>query len=93
LSSVEWSIDDGVCAWNLAAFDVDGTGGVEMVTVGCVGNEGLCDPNMRLWSLPQANNSTNATVYLAVAVLAAAVLLGVLLAWRKTSTKRSMVFS
>jgi len=93
LSSVEWSIDDGVCAWNLAAFDVDGSGGVEMVTVGCVGNEGLCDPNMRLWSIPQVNHSTNAAVYLAVAALTVTVLLGVLLAWRKTSTKKSLVFS
>jgi len=88
VSSVEWSIDDGVCAWNLAAFDVDGSGGVEMITVGCVGNEGLCDPNMRLWSLPQANNSSNFTVYLGVGVLAVAILIGMLLAWNKTSKKR-----
>lgn len=88
LSSVEWSIDDGVCAWNLAAFDVDGSGGVEMVTVGCVGNEGLCDPNMRLWSLPQANNSSKVTIYLVLGVLVVAVFLIVLLAWSKTSMKR-----
>ena len=88
MSSVEWSIDDGVCAWNLAAFDVDGSGGVEMVTVGCVGNEGLCDPNMRLWSLPQANNSSNVTVYWVLGVLVVAVFLIVLLAWSKTSMKR-----
>jgi hypothetical protein len=91
LSSVEWSIDDGVCAWNLAAFDVDGSGDVEMVTVGCVGNEGLCDPNMRLWSLPQANSSSNVTVYLLIGVLIAVVFIGVLLVWRKTSTKRLLV--
>lgn len=53
LNSVDWSIDDGACAWNVATGDVDRDGVTEIVTVGCIALGTLCDPDMRIWSLPQ----------------------------------------
>jgi len=85
MDSVEWSIDDGVCAWNVVSSDLDGKGIVEVVTVGCVGKDGLCDPNMRIWSILQVNQSENYFVYLIVGVLIAFISLGALLLWSKRS--------
>ncbi len=64
----EWTLDDGVCAWNVASFDVDGKGIVEMVTVGCVGKDGLCDPNMRIWAVPQATTAQDYSIVLIAAI-------------------------
>jgi hypothetical protein len=49
--SEEWTIGDGVFAWNVATSDLDGDGVVEIVTVGCMGMGVLCDPDMRVWAL------------------------------------------
>ncbi len=51
-NSTEWIIGDGVCAWNVGTGDVDNDGVVEMVTVGCMYVGTLCDPDLRIWSLP-----------------------------------------
>ena len=50
----DWVIGDGVCAWSVATGDVDGDGAVEVVTVGCMYVDVLCDPDLRIWSLPVA---------------------------------------
>ena len=50
-----WTLEDGACAWNVAAFNLDKNGAPQMVTVGCVGINSLCDPNMRIWEVPQAS--------------------------------------
>lgn len=42
---------DGVCAWNVGTGDLDNDGTVEIVTVGCMGMNNLCDPDMRIWSI------------------------------------------
>lgn len=47
----DWTIGDGVFAWNVATGDVDCEGVVEIVTVGCMGIGPLCDPDMRIWSV------------------------------------------
>lgn len=49
--SKDWTIGDGVVAWNLVTGDVDKDGIVEIVTVGCMGECGLCDPDLRIWSI------------------------------------------
>jgi hypothetical protein len=51
--SQDWVIGDGVCAWNVATGDVDKDGTVEIVTVGCMYSGNLCDPDMRIWSIPE----------------------------------------
>ena len=49
--SQDWTIGDGVCAWNVGTGDLDNDGTVEIVTVGCMGMNNLCDPDMRIWSI------------------------------------------
>jgi len=49
----DWTIGDGVVAWNVATGDVDEDGTVEIVTVGCMGVSSLCDPDLRVWSIPR----------------------------------------
>jgi len=47
----DWTIGDGICAWNVGTGDLDNDGTVEIVTVGCMGISNLCDPDMRIWSI------------------------------------------
>lgn len=58
---------DGVCAWNVGTGDLDNDRTVEIVTVGCMGINRLCDPDMRIWSIP---NSLPIGYIIAVAVSA-----------------------
>ena len=53
----DWTIGDGVVAWNVATGDVDEDGTVEIVTVGCMGMSGLCDPDLRIWSIPKESTA------------------------------------
>ena len=83
-----WALDDGVCAWSVAAFDVDGSGIIELVTVGCVGKDGLCDPNMRIWTVPQAATLEDYSAILIAAISFVVVAsLGVVLFFRKRAHK------
>jgi hypothetical protein len=50
--NLDWVSGDGSCAWNVATGDVDNDGAVEIVTVGCISVGNLCDPDMRVWSVP-----------------------------------------
>jgi hypothetical protein len=51
--SVDWTVGEGVCAWNVASGDIDKDGTVEIVTVGCMYVTNLCDPDMRIWSIAE----------------------------------------
>jgi hypothetical protein len=84
-----WSLEDGVCAWNVVAFNLGGV--PQIVTVGCLGVGGLCDPNMRIWELPQSNNNYNIIIVIA-AVLATATILTTLMIIRKkaSNTKKAL---
>ncbi|MEJ2241436.1 MAG: hypothetical protein P8Y18_04765, partial [Candidatus Bathyarchaeota archaeon] len=55
--SKDWTIGDGVVAWNLETSDIDNDGTVEIITVGCMGVSGLCDPDLRIWSIIPSENS------------------------------------
>ena len=83
----QWSMFDGICAWNVAAFDIDGNGNAEMVTLGCMGKDSLCDPNMRIWGLPQTITTTDNTIYIIVGVLIVVFSLGALLFWRRQKNR------
>ncbi|MGF3522706.1 MAG: FG-GAP repeat domain-containing protein [Candidatus Bathyarchaeia archaeon] len=54
--SVDWTVGEGVCAWNVASGDVDKDGVVEIITVGCMYVSNLCDPDMRIWSINQQSS-------------------------------------
>jgi hypothetical protein len=79
--SKEWKVDDGVCAWQDGTADVDNDGYVEIITVGCSYKSTLCDPNLRIWSLPN-DSSHSALPYQYImgvgTILIAAILGGIL---------------
>jgi hypothetical protein len=61
----EWTIGEGVVAWNVQTGDVDKDGTVEIITVGCMYFSALCDPDLRIWSV--AADSSN--LYLPIAAI------------------------
>lgn len=67
----DWAFDDGACAWNVANGDVDKDGVVEIITVGCTALNDLCDPDMRIWSLPSISMTSNYLPYVLAGVLIA----------------------
>lgn len=50
--STDWIVGEGVCAWNDCTGDLENDGKLEMVTVGCMYVGTLCDPDLRIWSMP-----------------------------------------
>lgn len=53
--SKDWIVGEGVCAWQDGTGDLDNDGAPEIVTVGCMYIGSLCDPDLRIWSLPAAS--------------------------------------
>jgi hypothetical protein len=76
--STDWIVGEGVCAWNDGAEDVDNDGIVEIVTVGCMYIGTLCDPDLRIWSLPATSNSSALLPYIAIAGVTIAVIVAIL---------------
>lgn len=64
----DWTIGEGVFAWNVGTGDVDGDGAVEIVTVGCMYVNQLCDPDLRIWSMQSESDFTQSFSYLAIAI-------------------------
>jgi hypothetical protein len=71
--SKDWIVGEAVSAWNVGTGDVDNDGIVEIVTVGCMETGNLCDPDLRIWSLPTASEVPASFPYLPVVVSGAAV--------------------
>jgi hypothetical protein len=71
--SKDWIVGEAVSAWNVGTGDVDNDGIVEIVTVGCMETGNLCDPDLKIWSLPAASEPPAPVPYLPVAVFGAAV--------------------
>ena len=83
-----WSVGDGVFAWNVGSSDVDGDGVVEIVTVGCMGVDSLCDPDMRIWSVQNAGGSYDFLKFVLVGLICAVVVsAGVLFVLKKGQRK------
>jgi hypothetical protein len=70
--SKDWIVGEAVSAWSVGAGDVDNDGIVEIVSVGCMETGNLCDPDLRIWSLPASSGSPTSFPYLPVAVVVAA---------------------
>jgi hypothetical protein len=82
----DWNVDEGVCAWQDGTADLDNDGKIEIVTVGCSYKGTLCDPNLRIWSLPtfQASSSPNYTFAVVIAgAISVAVIIAMLLMVRR----------
>lgn len=83
IQSIDWSINDGVCAWNVGSGDVDKDGVTEIVTVGCIALGDLCDPDMRIWALPQVASFPFMLLVFAIIVASVGCLLFLLFKWKK----------
>jgi len=79
----DWTIGDGVVAWNVATGDVDEDGTVEIVTVGCMGVSGLCDPDLRIWSIARESASLPYPLLAALGIVVAMVLVIGILVFKK----------
>ncbi len=75
----DWTIGEGVTAWNVATGDIDDDGTVEMVTVGCMYITNLCDPDLRIWSMQQVTEPFSSLLLVAIGVAVAAVVILVIL--------------
>lgn len=79
----DWTIGEGVVAWNLATGDVDEDGTVEIVTVGCMAESNLCDPDLRIWSIAKEPGSFPYFSLVSIGVFVGAVLIILFIFLRK----------
>ena len=79
--SKDWTIGDGVVAWNLVTSDIDKDGTVEIVTVGCMGESGLCDPDLRIWSIDIQQDSFSLVQIGVITIIAVISVIGLTLYW------------
>ena len=70
----DWQIGEGVVAWNVGTGDVDQDGTVEIVTVGCMFEQTLCDPDLRIWSIARESDSLPYPVLAALGIVVVVVL-------------------
>ncbi len=87
----DWTIGDGVVAWNVATGDVDEDGTVEIVTVGCMGISGLCDPDLRIWSITKEAVSLPYPLLAALGIIVVMVLVIGILVFRKRKNRSSRI--
>ncbi len=79
----DWEIGEGVVAWNVDTGDVDADGTVEIVTVGCMYIQTLCDPDLRIWSIAIEPTSSLFPILVALTLAVAAVLIVAFFFFRK----------
>jgi hypothetical protein len=77
--SKDWIIGEGVMAWNDATADLANNGRIQIVTVGCMGVGNLCDPDLRIWSLPAASGAFASFPYVLAAIAGLFVLIIIVL--------------
>ncbi len=82
LQSKDWIFGDAAMAWVVGTSDLNEDGTMDIVTIGCIENGTLCDPDLRLWNLPSTAGAFGflplvaaGTGAVAVVAVAAAVLL------------------
>ncbi len=83
--TVDWTFDEGACAWNVGNGDIDKDGVLEIITVGCTARGSLCDPDMRVWSIPNVTAAPTSSPYLLVVgifIIIVAISIPILV-WRK----------
>jgi hypothetical protein len=78
-----WIIGEGVAAWNLGTGDLNNDGDTEIVSVGCMYTNNLCDPDLRIWNLQTAPTSFPYTIIFASGAIAAALIVGVFFVARR----------
>ena len=83
----DWVIGEGVTGWNIGTGDVDGDGVTEIVTVGCMYESSLCDPDLRVWSVAREQEQLPYAFFIAV-VIAAFFALGILVFFARKRVRR-----
>ena len=86
--SQEWSVGDGVFAWNVGSSDLDGDSVVEIVTVGCMGINSLCDPDMRIWSVQNADGGYDFLKFILIGSISAIVICAGVLVLKKSLRRK-----
>ncbi|KON29675.1 hypothetical protein AC477_05640, partial [miscellaneous Crenarchaeota group-1 archaeon SG8-32-1] len=84
-----WVIGDGVTGWNIGTGDVDDDGTVEIVTVGCMYESALCDPDLRVWSIARNSSEFLATFLATVSVIAFLVLIVIFYFFKRKKSRHS----
>ena len=82
----DWVTDEGVCAWNVATADLNNDGSLEIISVGCSYLSDLCDPDMRIWSIPVVNSKNEdsfATFYIVIATGAIVLAVAAMVTFRR----------
>jgi len=72
-----WFIGDGVTGWNIGTGDIDNDGTVEIVTVGCMYESALCDPDLRVWSIARNSSQVLAAFLAIVATMTFLMIIGI----------------
>lgn len=72
-----WVIGDGVTGWNIGTGDVDDDGTTEIVTVGCMYESDLCDPDLRVWSMSKISTQFSAIFLATLVVITFLIVIGV----------------
>jgi hypothetical protein len=85
----DWVIGEGVTGWNIGTGDVDGDGVTEIVTVGCMYESALCDPDLRVWSVSRESQPLPYALFVGVA-LAAFLAVGVVFFFARRRMRRSV---
>jgi hypothetical protein len=66
----DWTIGQGVCVWNVGTSDLDKDGTVEIVSIGCMAFNNLCDPDMRIWSVQQTSAEPSYLPFVVAGIIA-----------------------
>lgn len=82
----DWTIADGVAVMNVGAEDLDNDGTHEIVSIGCMTMDTLCDPDMRIWSIEGVADFSFYYLVAVGVIMLAVVVFGVLFFIRKKST-------
>ncbi|MGD6852368.1 MAG: FG-GAP repeat domain-containing protein [Candidatus Bathyarchaeia archaeon] len=73
LQSKDWIFGDAAMAWIVDTSDLNRDGTMDIVTIGCIENGTLCDPDLRVWNLPSTVGSLGYLPLVAAGAGAAAV--------------------
>ena len=85
----DWTIGEGVFAWNVGTGDIDNDGTVEIVTVGCMYVSALCDPDLRIWSLQPTATPDSSAYYTIGATITAALIVATVSGYLFVKKKRN----
>lgn len=71
----QWTVGEGVVAWNLQTGDVDNDNTIEIIAVGCMYVSALCDPDLRIYSIESVASNQNPTITYAIITVVIVIIL------------------